>query len=135
MLSINGRRSDELPTVALQAPEITKGADFDQDMDEEYKWVRFPFYVKGSHLTSAYVGHNTDTDYTKLQLGKHCKIVRDKKIGDPTLWPLGLQCSMDGVTVNAEVTYDSSKKEYNLKINGQPYSDIPKRTDFAEEPE
>ena len=42
---------------------------------------------------------------------------------------------MDGVSINAEVTYDSSKKLYNLKINGQPYSEIPKREDFEPEPE
>ena len=42
---------------------------------------------------------------------------------------------MDGVTINSEVTYDSSKKEYSLKINGQPYSDVPYRTDFEAEPE
>ena len=104
-------------------------------MEEEYKWARFPFFVKGSHQTSVYVGHNTDTNYTKLQVGKYCKIVRDKQITDPTLWPFNLQCNIDEVTINAEVTYDSSKKQYSLKINDQPYAEIPYRTDFEPEPE
>ena len=49
MLSINGRRSDELPTVTRKAPEISKGDDDVEHMEEEYKWARFPLFVKGSH--------------------------------------------------------------------------------------
>ena len=49
MLSINGRRSDELPAVTRKAPEISKGEEIEQNTEEEYKWARFPFFVKGSH--------------------------------------------------------------------------------------
>ena len=49
VLKINGRRSDELPAVTRKAPEISKGDDDVVHMEEEYKWARFPIFVKGSH--------------------------------------------------------------------------------------
>ena len=70
------------------------------------------------------ISHNKLTKFTKVQLGKHALTVKGKKINQDGVWPIALVCP-DFLNLKIEVVYDQSANLFNVRVNGQPYLNLP----------
>ena len=70
------------------------------------------------------ISHNKHTKFTKVQIGKHCLTVKGKKINQDGVWPITLVCA-DLLSLKIEVVYDEDANLFGVRVNGQPYLNLP----------
>ena len=71
--------------------------------------------------------HNTVTRFTRVSLHKYSTVVKQKKLMDPSLWPITLVCMIGSVHLNIMVKYTPKRKRYLLKVNKVDFFDLPFR--------
>lgn len=77
--------------------------------------------VQGQTLVLVSVAHNFKILQTKLAIGKTSTIIRRKKIGDPSLWPIKLVTYSGDFPLKIEAYYLAKKKVFSILINGYEY--------------
>ena len=85
--------------------------------------MKYPFIIKGKFMYLL-ISHNKHTKFTKVQLGKHFLTVKGKKINQDGVWPIALVCP-DFLNLKIEVVYDKSANVFNVRVNGEPYLNLP----------
>ena len=61
------------------------------------------------------VTHNKQTKFTKVQLGKHCATVRNKKLNQDGVWPIVLVCS--DLQLKIAVVYEVKSNLFVISVN------------------
>lgn len=77
--------------------------------------------VKGQKLVLVSIAHNYTILQTKLAIGKTSTIVRKKKIGDASLWPIKLITYVGDFPLKIEAHYLAKKETFAILINGYEY--------------
>ena len=84
--------------------------------------MKFPFIVHGKFM-HLLITHNRQTKFTKVQLGKHCATVRNKKLNQDGVWPIVLVCN--DLQLKIAVVYEVKSNLFVISVNDQPYLRLP----------